>query len=76
MKKISEQERSSLPQMFRQRNNPLNTMNNQAKMEAQKENERFPETRPNVMEDCNLNIREFLRLLLYNDINQCYPPIH
>lgn len=48
-------------------------MNNQAKMEAQKENERFPETRPNVMEDCNLNIREFLRLLLYNDINQCYP---
>ena len=48
--------------MCRQGNNlsnPSNTMNNQGNIGAQKENEKSPEAKLQVMEDCDLNDREF-----------------
>nr|KAF6501007.1 hypothetical protein HJG59_008004 [Molossus molossus] len=42
-----------------QRNNPSNTMNNQAKLGAQKENGKSPEIKFKVMENSDLPDREF-----------------
>lgn len=39
--------------------NPSSTMNNHSKMASQKENDNSPETKLKVMEDSDLNDREF-----------------
>ena len=44
--------------MYRQRNKPLNTINNQGKLGAQKK-KKSPGTKLKVMEDGDLNDRDF-----------------
>ena len=45
--------------MCLQRNNSSSTVKNYSNVEGQKENENSPETKLEVMEDCDLTDREF-----------------
>ena len=50
--------------MLRQRNSPLNTMNNQGDKASQKEREKSPKNEFTDIEICDLNDREFRMVLL------------
>ena len=55
--------------MPRQRNGPLNTMNNQGDKASQKERKKSPENKLTDIEICNLNDREF-RMVLLKKLNE------